>query len=284
MHFALGKENLFQQPSRMKSLLAKILNPSLVSAGLILTLLGILAFWGTRLMAPKPVIAPVTTAQPGGENLDSSYARTLFGSAVAKPAADSTQTAARDSQIQVNGVMTVPGREGQLSVALLIVDGKPAKPYFPGETVVPGTIVKRVERDKVTIARSGTEVSLPAPTQTSTAILTAGKAAASMGNNHSNSGTLPAGSTNPAALPSSNQGAFGGSGSMGSAPTNSPGNLNNPTGSSVSSVNQPVTVNNGSSSQASGAISGTPAGSIQTPNSSFPATPAGGSARTAAPN
>jgi general secretion pathway protein C len=60
---------------------------------------------------------------------------------------------------------------GPNAVALLAVDGKPAKPFGIGETVAEGLKVTAIGTDSVTLDRRGEAVKLPTPARSSLAVL-----------------------------------------------------------------------------------------------------------------
>jgi general secretion pathway protein C len=160
----------------------------LAAVVLFAALCAIVASWALQLLAPRAPMAPsgaVAQAQPP---VDLSSASQLFGGA--PPSSGAAPVAAPPSNIQVAGVLAA----GPRGVALLAVDGKPARPYAVGESVADGMAVSSVSGDTVVLDRRGEAVRLPAPTRSSLDVLTSGTTA----------GRQPAGSSAPpppAAMP-----------------------------------------------------------------------------------
>jgi general secretion pathway protein C len=160
----------------------------LASVLLFAALCAIVAGWALQLLAPRAPIAPggaVAQAQPP---VDVRQAGQLFGG-VPKPAG---AVAAAPSNIQVAGVLAAGAR----GVALLAIDGKPAKPFQVGDPVADGMKLVSVTGDTVELDRSGQAVSLPAPARGSIAVLTSGPARNTDGVEPA-SGTPPTGSSLP---------------------------------------------------------------------------------------
>ena len=88
----------------------------------------------------------------------------LFGATPQATTATATQA---PSNVQVAGVLA----GGPNAVALLAVDGKPAKPFGIGETVADGLKVSAISADSVTLDRRGQAVKLPTPARSSLAVL-----------------------------------------------------------------------------------------------------------------
>ena len=139
----------------------------LLSVLLATALVGLVAFWASRLLAPRPAIAPVNVANAAAAQTSSNWAGQLFGNAAAKVA--SGVAPAVDAQVQVLGVLT-----GDRPAAVLVVDGKPAKPFTIGQSVANGVVLKAIRPDSVTIERGGVPTKLSAPTRPNVAVLTAG--------------------------------------------------------------------------------------------------------------
>lgn len=153
----------------------------LLTAIALLCLLATMTYWAMQLLAPKTAVAPVSVSS-AAVGSSSPNAQRLFGA----PAAASAPVAAADSQIEVIGVAT-----GRNAVALLTVDGKAAQNFTVGQTIAPGVRLQAVGKSEVTFTRNGKEFTVAAPAAPTTAILTAGKAAATMGNNKVGSPALP---------------------------------------------------------------------------------------------
>lgn len=141
----------------------------IVSVLLFAALCAIVAAWALALLAPRPPIAPAgAIAAPQGPS-DLGAAGQLFGGL---PQAASAATSDAPSNIQVAGVLATSGP----GVALLSVDGRPAKPFGIGEPVADGLRVRAVTADTVELerGRGDAPVRLAAPPRGSIAVLTAG--------------------------------------------------------------------------------------------------------------
>jgi general secretion pathway protein C len=134
-----------------------------------LCLVGIVAFWASKLLAPRVAVAPVVVSAPPSDNQESTFTRQLFGNAPLETAAN---TAPVDSRLQVQGVIASAS-----GVAVLSVDGAAAKPFMVGQTITKGVVLTQVKADKVVIRRDGIEQTLPTPIKPDKSILTAGKSA-----------------------------------------------------------------------------------------------------------
>lgn len=145
----------------------------LISVLLFAALCALCAAWALKLLAPRSPIAPSApvAAAPGGINLKAPAQ--LFGQAPA--AARSTASApVAPANVQVVGVLAA----GPRGIALLVVDGRPAKPFAVGDTLVDGSVVKAVGTDSVKLERNGVALSAPSPGRASLSVLTSGPAAA----------------------------------------------------------------------------------------------------------
>ena len=139
----------------------------IVSVLLCIALVGLVAFWASRLLAPRAAIAPVTVANAATTQTSSNWAGQLFGSTALKQEATAGPVA--DAQVQVLGLIT-----GDRPAAVLIVDGKPAKPFTVGQTVASGVVLKSVTMEGVTIDRRGVLAKLAGPNRPNVSVLTAG--------------------------------------------------------------------------------------------------------------
>jgi general secretion pathway protein C len=145
----------------------------LVSVLLFAALCAIVAGWALQLLAPRTPIAPggaVAQAQPA---TDLSAAGQLFGGAPRQI----DRVAEGPTNIQVAGVLAA----GSRGVALLAVDGRPAKPFAVGEAVTDGTTVRSVSGDAVELERGGRPMRLAAPARGSLDVLTSGPQRAAAG-------------------------------------------------------------------------------------------------------
>jgi Type II secretion system protein C len=141
----------------------------LASIALGLCLVGIVAFWASKLLAPRVAVAPVVVSAPPSDNQESVFTKQLFGNA---PVAAAANTTPADSRLQVQGVIASAS-----GVAVLSVDGAAAKPFTVGQTVTQGVVLTQVKVDKVVVRRDGVEQTLPTPVPPNKSILTAGKSA-----------------------------------------------------------------------------------------------------------
>jgi len=138
----------------------------IVSVLLFAALCAIVAGWALRLLAPRAPIAPVGAVAQAQPPTDLSPAGRLFGGVPRASAA----VADGPSNIQVTGVLAA----GPRGIALLAIDGRPAKPFAVGDTVSEGTTVKSVSGDAVELERGGQPMRLDAPERASLAVLTSG--------------------------------------------------------------------------------------------------------------
>jgi general secretion pathway protein C len=138
----------------------------LVSVLLFAALCAITAVWALQLLAPRAPIAPVGAVAQAQPPVDLAAAGGLFGGAPQPVQA----AAAAPSNVQVAGVVAA----GPRSVALLAVDGKPARAFALGETVGDGLRVRSVTADAVELDRGGQPVRLAAPPRASIDVLTRG--------------------------------------------------------------------------------------------------------------
>jgi general secretion pathway protein C len=139
----------------------------LASVLLFAALCAIVAGWALQLLAPRSPIAPGGAVAQAQAPSDLRLAGQLFGGA---PALSSVAAAEAPSNIQVTGVLAAGAR----GVALLAIDGKPAKPFQVGQPVAEGLKLVSVSGDMVELDRSGIALKLPAPPRGSVAVLTSG--------------------------------------------------------------------------------------------------------------
>jgi general secretion pathway protein C len=143
----------------------------LAAVALGLCLVGILAFWASKLLAPRVAVAPIVVSAPPTDNQESAFTKQLFGN---KPVATTSNNAPVDSRLQVVGVIASAS-----GVAVLSIDGAAAKPFSVGQTIAQGVVLTQVRADKVVIKRDGVEQTLPTPKPPDRSILTAGRTATS---------------------------------------------------------------------------------------------------------
>jgi general secretion pathway protein C len=138
----------------------------IVSVLLFAALCAIVAGWALQLLAPRAPIAPAGAVAQAQPPTDLGAAAQLFGGAP-RPA---DTVAAGPANIQVAGVLAA----GPRGVALLAIDGRPAKPFAVGEAVLEGTTVRAVSGDAVELERAGRPLRLAAPARGSLEVLTSG--------------------------------------------------------------------------------------------------------------
>lgn len=143
----------------------------LAAVALGLCFVGILAFWASKLLAPRVAVGPIVVSAPPSDNQESAFTKQLFGNT---PVATAANNAPVDSRLQVLGVIASAS-----GVAVFSIDGAAAKPFSVGQTIAQGVVLTQVRADKVVIKRDGVEQTLPTPKLSNTSILTAGKVAAS---------------------------------------------------------------------------------------------------------
>ncbi|HVL57894.1 MAG TPA: type II secretion system protein N [Burkholderiaceae bacterium] len=141
----------------------------LATAALFVALCATTAYWAVTLLAPRAPIAPVAAVPDRFGPANVQLAATLFGSTAA-PAAPTLVTTL--ANIQVLGVLS----SGDSGVAILSVDGRPARAYQISERITDTASLVGVSRDKVRINRNGTVHELDAPPRPSIAVLSAGAA------------------------------------------------------------------------------------------------------------
>jgi hypothetical protein len=140
-----------------------------VAITLALCLVGIMAFWASKLLAPRVAVAPVVVSAPPTDNQESAFTKQLFGNA---PSTATAATLPADSRLQVLGVIA-----SSSGVAVVSIDGAAAKSFTIGQTIAQGVVLTQVKSDKIVVRRDGVEQTLPAPIAPSKSILTAGKVA-----------------------------------------------------------------------------------------------------------
>jgi general secretion pathway protein C len=138
----------------------------IVSVLLFAALCAIVAGWALQLLAPRAPIAPAGAVARAQPPTDLSAAGQLFGGL--PRAVDAASEG--PSNIQVAGVLAA----GPRGVALLAIDGKPAKPFAVGESVTDGMTVRSVTGETVELERGGQPMRLAAPARASLAVLTSG--------------------------------------------------------------------------------------------------------------
>lgn len=127
----------------------------LVNLSMVALLGATAAYWGLKLTTPPIALAPATT--PLADTGDISGARNLFG---AEPSgrAPAAQTS-RLSGVKVLGILTDRGTP----VAILSLDGKPARAYGVGDEVAPGLRIGAIDARRVSFLAGDSGLELPAP-------------------------------------------------------------------------------------------------------------------------
>lgn len=155
----------------MQARLSAFLVWALVAAGVV--------FWGLRLLAqpaplPRHVQAIDTRVVASGD-----FAR-LFGTAQVAPSAAPVVAVAESSRFKLLGVLAPVARDAahspsEVGVALIAVDGKPARPYRIGAALDDGLVLQSVERRSASIGPPGaapsTVLELPPPAPPATGTL-----------------------------------------------------------------------------------------------------------------
>lgn len=105
-------------------------------------------YWATKL-GSGPALVPAAPAARSAPPPDPAAVARLLGSTPAAAAA--APVASLSSRFQLLGVVAEPDGGG---AALLVVDGKPAKPYRAGAQVDESLVLKSIEPRRVTLAAS----------------------------------------------------------------------------------------------------------------------------------
>jgi general secretion pathway protein C len=139
----------------------------LTSVALFALLCAIVAWWALQLLAHQAPVAPAGAVARSQAPVDLAQAGRLFGGTA--PAADAVPGR---SDIRVTGVVAA----GDSGVALLSVDGRPAKAFAVGQQVTEGIRLVAVEPTTVRVSSGGSIRELEAPARGSVAVLTSGPA------------------------------------------------------------------------------------------------------------
>jgi general secretion pathway protein C len=139
---------------RLSRLLALVLCLAIVAA---------IAYWVGQLLAPKVAIAPSPIAGSAAESSsdNSSWMGQLFGNPAPVQVAS-----AQASNMSLQGLVS-----GASPAAVIVVDGKPARPFGLGDEVQAGIKVKSISSEQVVLDRNGEPITLAAPAKRSLAIL-----------------------------------------------------------------------------------------------------------------
>lgn len=143
----------------------------LISLLLFLVLVAIVAYWSMQLLAPRGAIAP-TDSLGDSSRPPLPVASRLFGA----PNKEAVAEAPPPVNVKVFGIVDA-GRRG---VAILSIDGRPAKAYAVNQKIDGGSVVKSVQADKVVIEHQGTRIEAEAPLRYSLDILSSNKGNSSL--------------------------------------------------------------------------------------------------------
>jgi general secretion pathway protein C len=137
------------------------------------------AVWGLRVAAPVQASSIATVAAPAVPPDTVAVVRALGGSAVFGEATAVAQAAPvlESARFALVGVVAQPNTKG---AALVSVDGKPAKPYVVGATMVDGWTLQSVQGRRATLARNGAEMVLELPPANTAPVVKAPMAAPAM--------------------------------------------------------------------------------------------------------
>ena len=112
-------------------------------------------FWGLRLVVKAQAAPPGTVVAQAGSSTRGDLTR-LFGVDAPAPVAAEAPAPVPDARFQLIGVVTPRGSSaGNEGVALIAVDGKPAKAYRVGSTVSDGMVLQAVQQRGATLGQRG---------------------------------------------------------------------------------------------------------------------------------
>lgn len=145
--------------------------PILVSLLMFALLCGLIIYWALQLLAPPVTIAPSGSLVGNQATIDTSSARTLFGSADGRPAAAPIQRAS--VKVEVFGVVASAYR----AAAILGIDGKPAQAYGVGQPIDgdENFTITEVSASEVILDRDGEEIRVEVQSGGDLAVLTSGQ-------------------------------------------------------------------------------------------------------------
>lgn len=127
-------------------------------------------FWGLKVFVPRPGLPPQAQAPARAAAVSGEWQRLLGASVVAAAAEDDAEPSADAERFQLLGVVAPRGASHSAQgVALIAVDGQPARPWRTGATVADDVVLLAVDRRSVKLGPRGgpatTELSLPDPTE-----------------------------------------------------------------------------------------------------------------------
>ncbi|WP_165456772.1 type II secretion system protein N [Aquabacterium lacunae] len=118
------------------------------------------AYWGLRWFGKGPGVPPGTTPAMVESALRGDVSRLLSGPV--KTVADTTTPApnALAGRVQLLGVVAPRQEDSRAGVALLTIDGKPARAYKVGQTVDGDLVIQKILQKQVQIGRADSPASL----------------------------------------------------------------------------------------------------------------------------
>jgi general secretion pathway protein C len=119
------------------------------------------AFWGLRWFGKSMTVPPGTASATMDNSLRGDVSKLLAGPAKAVDAvAAPTQQAALAGRLQLLGVVAPRQEGGHAGVALLVLDGKPARAYRLGQAVDGELVVQTISQRQVQIGTQGGPVAV----------------------------------------------------------------------------------------------------------------------------
>jgi general secretion pathway protein C len=114
------------------------------------------AFWGLRWFGKSMSVPPGTASATMDNSLKGDMSKLLSGPPkTADSVAVPTQQAALAGRLQLLGVVAPRGAGSQAGVALLVLDGKPARAYRLGQAVDGDLVVQTISQRQVQIGAQG---------------------------------------------------------------------------------------------------------------------------------
>lgn len=139
-----------------------------------LVVLATAAFWGFKVFVQKPAL-PAQAGMPARGLAMNGELKRLLGASVVAAAPAAAEEEPEASRFQLLGVVAPRGASlSSQGVALISVDGEPAKAWRTGSTIVDDTVLLAVEKRTVRLGPRGgpatTELTLPEPTAAATGV------------------------------------------------------------------------------------------------------------------
>lgn len=110
-------------------------------------------YWGLKLFVRAPTVPPLLTLAAAKPSAQADWGK-LFGPDVLPAAAEAAPAPALDSRFQLFGVVA-PRGAGQGGVALIGMDGRPAKAYRIGAAVDGALVLQAVLKREATLGPAG---------------------------------------------------------------------------------------------------------------------------------